>query len=592
MVDGEHSHLSRNEPGEAVSKRKRFGAADLRRLWCRCAEDADMSNIQKLSIRLLRDGVSPTDAVRDGVDLAPWNKLQGALISLATLGGGAPKWAHFLELSEEEEKKVFNHTAYGLVLVQSSGRWFAVSFGMGHVKLDSSAFEHDFGLRVVLNAVDPKQLKSADVRTPDENTLSRRTQTSRGSDQSAFVIDIERDLVRGLAGTPKDARFGSHVAGSDSLTLNRKIEVAELALACGEAYAMYLRVDYKAEFGWIDQIRHIREQEFIDQLDAKVVEALTKALQDGQTEGLHLAFPVIYDPEKLSFIRYKGFRSWLLYTDLDLLGYLDALKEREKVNYTEEDLRTHSAHEVDDNGHDCGGKWRIRECIVFETELDGSTCVLSGGRWYQIDRDLANDVYAFFGETTKFVMPNAEADETEEKYNKRVAAIDAEMICLDRRLIKPTGAASTIEACDFLGRKRELIHVKDKTSSSRLSHLFSQGTVSARVLATDPPSRDSVRDKVVAVQAETGQTGYEDIIPGAGQELVRGDFTVVYGVIAASEEPKLPFFSLVSFRQAARELHALGYKWAFAWIQKPKSGAKAKAKRNMKAAGGEAETEE
>jgi uncharacterized protein (TIGR04141 family) len=156
------------------------------------------------------------------------------------------------------------------------------------------------------------------------------------------------------------------------------------------------------------------------------------------------------------------------------------------------------------------------------------------------------------------------------------------MICLDRRLIKPTGATTKIEACDFLGRGREIIHIKDKTSSSRLSHLFSQGTVSARVLAIDPPSRDKVRAEVTAMQGETGQTGYEDIIPKAEEDFTRSDFTVVYGVIVASDKPKLPFFSLVSFRQAARDLDALGYKYAFAWIEKPKSGAKGKAKRSVK----------
>ena len=89
---------------------------------------------------------------------------------------------------------------------------------------------------------------------------------------------------------------------------------------------------------------------------------------------------------------------------------------------------------------------------------------------------------------------------------------------------------------------------------------------------------------MIAVQAKTGQIGYEDIIPNSGSDFTRGDFTVVYSVIVASDKPKLPFFSLVSFRQAARELHALGYKWAFAWIEKPKSGAKAKAKRSKKPA--------
>ena len=31
-----------------------------------------MTNSQKLSIRLLREGLAPTDAVREGVDLTQW----------------------------------------------------------------------------------------------------------------------------------------------------------------------------------------------------------------------------------------------------------------------------------------------------------------------------------------------------------------------------------------------------------------------------------------------------------------------------------------------------------------------------------------
>jgi len=359
-----------------------------------------MSNIQKLSIRLLRQGLEPKDAVRDGADLSPWSKLEGAWISLGILGGGPPKWAEFLGLSEDEEGKVFNHTAFGVVFIHVSGRWFAVTFGMGHVKLDSTAFEQDFGLRVVLNAVDPKQLKSADVRTPDENTLSRRTQTSRGSDQTAFAIDVERDLVRGLAGTPKEDGFGTYVAGTDSLTLHRRLDVGDLGLACTQAYTIYQKADYKADFGWIDQIRHIRDQELLNILDAQLVSALDEAVKTGQYEGIHLAFPIIYDPEKSNLIRYKGFRSWQLYSDLDLPGFLHAMKDRGKTSFISEDLGIHTVHEVDGDGRDCGGKWKIRECLVFETELDGIFYVLSGGRWYQIDKTLSSEVQRFFDNAT------------------------------------------------------------------------------------------------------------------------------------------------------------------------------------------------
>lgn len=542
-----------------------------------------MSNTQKLSIRLLREDRTPADAVRSGVDLAEWQRLEGALIALETLGGDAPKWARFLELSEDEKNRVFNRTAFGLIFVYASGRWFAISFGMGHVKLDPAAFEQDFGLRVVLNAVDPKQLKSADVRTPDENTLSRRTQTSRGSDQTAFAIDVERDLVRGLAGLCKDSEFGSYVAGTDGLTLNRKLDVDGLPQACADAFAVYQKTDYKDNFDWIDQIRHIRDHSLIQKLDAKLVEAMAKAVGDGATEGIHLAFPVIYDPEKPNFFRFKGFRSRQRYPDLDLPGYLDALKEQKITRFSKDDLQRHMVHEVDDEGRDCGGKWKLRDCIVFETDLDDLNYVLSGGHWYQIDENLANDVQEFFDKTPKIELPKAEANENEEKYNKRVARIDADMICLDRKLIKPTGWSTTIEICDFLGRNRHIIHIKNETSSSRLSHLFNQGTVSARVLAVDHPSRDSVRNKVADVQRETGQTGYEKIIPKSNEAFTRSEFTVVYGVIVASAQPKLPFFSLVSFRQAAQELIGLDYKYAFAWIEKPNSSAKRNAKRSTKA---------
>ena len=542
-----------------------------------------MSKTQKLSIRLLREGIEPANVVRAGVALFEWPRLEGALIALETLGSGTPKWARFLELSEDEKSRVSNYTALGLVFVQASGRWFAVSFGIGHVKLDFAGFEQDFGLRVVLNAVNPRQLRSADVRTPDENTLSRRMQTSRGSDQTAFAIDIERDLVRGLAGMPKDTAFGSYVAGTDGLTLNRKLDVDGLAQACAQAYAIYQKSDYKADFGWIDQIRHIRDQALIKKLDAKLVAAMAKAVDVGATEGIHLAFPVIYDPERSSRIRYKGFRSEQLYADLDLPGYLAAFKERGRAEYTDADLRNHTVSEVDGEGRDCGGKWKLRECIVFETDHDGLTYVFSGGLWYRVDRNLAKEVQEFFDNARKIKLPEAEADETESKYNERIAGLDADMICLDRQLIKPTGSSTTIEACDFLGRERRLIHIKDKTSSSRLSHLFNQGTVSARVLAIDPPSRDMVRAKVVTVQAQTGQTGYEDIVPKSDEDFTRSEFTVVYGVIVASAKPKLPFFSLVTFRQAARELKALGYNYAFAWIEKPKSQAKAPARRSVNA---------
>lgn len=535
-------------------------------------------NIQKLSIRLLKLGLEPGDTLRGGVELMDWATIEGAKIALDTMGGSAPKWSRFLGLSEEEKAKVYNHTAYGLVFINTSGRWFAISFGMGHVKLDSAAFEQDFGLRVVLNSVDPEQLKSADVRTPDENTLSRRSQTSRGSDQTAFSIDVERDIIRGLAGTPKDKEFAIRVAGTDALSIDRRMEVSDLAQVCDDTLAMYGKEEYKEHFGWVDQIRHVREGGLLEDLNEAAAAKLDAILKGADADGVHLAFPVIYDPEKGANIRYKGFRSKLMYPDLDLSGYLDALKEREVKSYTKDCLDGHRVHEVDDDGKDCGSSWKVSDCLVMEIGLDGSTYVMSGGRWYQVDHDLASQVQKFFEDMPRDLLPDALVDENEETYNARMKATQADLLCLDRKLITPSGWSTTMETCDFLGSDSRLIHVKDKTSSSRLSHLFNQGTVSARVLIIDSAARDLVRAKIAEVQAETSQTGFEELVPGAGGDFRSSDYKVVYAVIGAGDHPKLPFFSMVTLRQAVRELQALGYKSSFAWIAKPKAaGKKAKA---------------
>lgn len=531
---------------------------------------------QKLSIRLLREGVEPSDATRSDVILDDWPKIEGAKILFETIGGLTPKWAEFLELSDAEKAELTNSSAAALVFLKASERWFVICFGLGHVKLDPAKFEQDFGLRVVMNSVDPDLIRSADVKTPDENTLSRRSQTSRGSDQTAFAFDIERDIIRGLAGKPKDLAFATRVAGSDGLIIDRKVNLGDLSKVCTEAYEIYLNDEYQKHFKWVDQIKHVRDTETIVDLRKKLVEKMNHALVNKAVDDLNLAFPIIYDPEKGDRIQYKGFRSALTFSDLDISGYFEALADKSKDTIGDQDLDRHSVHEVNDEGRDIGGKWSILDCIATEIYYKSGTYVLSSGRWYKVDADLAKDVSDFFSNTPKLKMPSAKAGENEETYNKRQKLEHKEFICLDRKLIIPTGFTTSIEVCDFLSKKKEIIHVKDKTSSSRLSHLFNQGTVSGRVLAMDGPARDSVRSKVFDAEKETGLAGFSEIIPDSTQSFLPSNFTIVYAVITAGHA-KLPFFSLLTFRQAVRELLVFRYNYAFSWIVKPdETGAKKK----------------
>ncbi len=83
--------------------------------------------------------------------------------------------------------------------------------------------------------------------------------------------------------------------------------------------------------------------------------------------------------------------------------------------------------------------------------------------------------------------------ETEGDYNER-AAVEQGFFLLDKKLVKCTQTTSPIELCDLLTQDKQLVHVKHrKGGSAGLSHLFSQGSVSAEVMLGDKGFRKKAR---------------------------------------------------------------------------------------------------
>ena len=534
--------------------------------------------VHTISIRLLREDIQPHQAVRESVSLSDWNQFEDAKIALGIQKNDKPKWTTILNLTADQKRLVYTVSSFGLAFLKASGRWFALHFGTGFAKLNPDALEQDFGLRIVLNTVDPDKLRSADIRTPDDNTTTRRTQTAKRSDQTAFSIDIERDIVRGLAGEPKDTAFAQRVAGSDKLTLTKEMDTSDLQQICSDALGAFNKTDYKENFSWVDQIKHVRDKSVIEKLDGMLVAALNDSITSEIPDTLHLAYPVIYDPERAKHIRYTGFSSSSVYPDLEITGYIAELKLRDIANYTKEHLSSHKVQECDADGKVEGASWKIKQCLVFEASLNKLKYVLSGDLWYQIEENLAAEVETFFSKVQTYVLPNAEENENELKYNKRISNGKYDLLCLDQVLIKPTSAFSSIEACDFLDIHGTLIHVKDRTSSSRLSHLFNQGTVSARVLKSDGGFRDQLIEAIKSQQEKFGLNGYDSLIATSTSQFDPKKHKVVYAVIrnASARSARLPFFSLITFRQAAKVLDDIGFPYAFAWINKPASTSRKK----------------
>src|SRR6266496_1095881 len=120
---------------------------------------------------------------------------------------------------------------------------------------------------------------------------------------------------------------------------------------------------------------------------------------------------------------------------------------------------------------------------------------LMDGDWFEIGahyiRASRDAISRLFPATPTISLPPWSLPErrTEYDYNCYVEARSrGQYLCLDknRAVRDPLGARSPLEICDLLGPGNELIHVKRAEGSAPLSHLFSQGLISAQSLVAGP----------------------------------------------------------------------------------------------------------
>src|SRR5207244_3420860 len=155
----------------------------------------------------------------------------------------------------EDLPDLYAASSGAVLFVESSRRLFAVTFGQGRHLLEPETLESDFGLKVVLNTVAPDQLKSVDAKTIDETTMHTRRDVSRDSSFAAFGLDVSRDLLRAVTGTPQDDTLGPRLTGSDALGLHTRAQVPQLPALATRLLEAYQAEHYKEHFDFIDYLR-------------------------------------------------------------------------------------------------------------------------------------------------------------------------------------------------------------------------------------------------------------------------------------------------------------------------------------------------
>jgi len=461
-----------------------------------------------------------------------------------------PWWVAFLTESVPQLGNLFNANSSAAILLRASGRIFAITFGYGRNLLVLDAFEREFGLRVALNTVDPETLRSVDARTFEELTVMTRSQTSRAAGLENFRISQAEDILRAITGIPRDPGFGTRVTGADAAKISYVPSLGTLAEKCEQLYEAYCSDNYKMRFGFIDQLRTLRDPSKINLLNEEVV----RRIRTRNFGGLHFAPPEVVDLEDIESFIFEGLRDEGA-TDLDVTKYCDLVGDSDLISITE--LRRRKVGALYGSGGEPHYRWKLFDCIVAEVQLESHLFVLSGGTWYEVDmafsERIAQDVNNRLANND--LLPVARPNEDERTYNGR-ASRERSFHLLDRKTVVPTGGRTPIEFCDLMTANGQLVHIKRRSRSSILSHLFSQGVVSSETFLRDRGFRQALAAKL----REDGLHSAAAIIPV--DRPSPSNWEVVFGVIGGerSEWPRsLPFFSQLNFKINAERLENLGY---------------------------------
>lgn len=458
----------------------------------------------------------------------------------------SPKWAAFFDRYVPPADFGQVSTAGAVLVMKAEDRLFAITFGTGHFSVDDDAIEERFGLRVVLNSIGEETIRRIDKQTLDPVIRNSREETVYAGSTRDFGIDVERDLLRAMKGTP-DASIGTSVGGMDSLRVTTKVSIDSLSELLPRLLARFLDQGYKKRFDWADHLGEIRDPGLIESLDDKLIARISL----GQTGGIWMAAPGILERDAEVF-RYS--RHGPEHNDIHLDHFRSSLKKDQAI--TKDLLTQRRILGFDGSGSDAG-EWSAYQCLYAEIDDGTEVYVLSNKKWYRVAADFVAQINKFFDGIPQEsgLLPPCSCKEPD--YNKTVAKNDArQYLLMDNDHILIEGGPSRIEFCDLFTRSRDIIHVKHYRGSNSLSYLFQQGLLSGELFRVDPEFRKKVVDKI---QAKPGSFP----IGATGAPPKQDEYRVVFAII--SNRPSklvLPFFARLSLKHAVEHLRGYGYRVA------------------------------
>ena len=525
--------------------------------------------INKLSVYLIKDEYSDhKDILKD------LGKLKTAPIDdIGTFYYGdshtfKPLWVEkFFGSSLGDTSELFNASSKGILLMtvkvdSRTGRIFAFPFGHGWTLLNPGVWEDRFGLKVVLNLLNVASLRRIDKKNMSSVPKDTSEQLSRAGVAADFGIDFEQDLIRSITGKTKDEQFGKTITGKDALNVSAQVDLSNIKEFLKVCYEKYKSDDYKENFGWIDQISDIRDPKIVASLNNSLIENI----KNKNLDKTWMAVPELVDWADVAGFAYKK-NSEEYRDDIYLDDFFASLSESERENLALDTFKRKKIFCFSASSDELKHQWKAYDCLYCEIQDDDKkkTCLLSNGKWYEVENDFANQVNTDFQQlrdrATVLELPSYK-HKNENEYNEKVAKQNQEFCCMDRINIIHGGGYSKVEFCDLFTKDKQIIHVKRYGGSAVLSHLFSQGVVSGELFIADEEFRKKVNRKLSDSHKITDAVSKPDA----------SEYKIIFAIISSFEKVlEIPFFSKVNLKNARRRLETYGYQVALQKIKTEKA---------------------
>lgn len=443
-----------------------------------------------------------------------------------------------LKISNSHSKVISLHK----IVIDGEERIFAIPFGNGKILLNDDVIEEQFGIKVLLNSVEKDGFRKLSIANYGSDHRTKNEQTPKKTDISEFGFDIYNDFVRRATAKSEEKIFNKNtITGGDLFSVSVPVNIENVDDFLMFCYRRYKSDKYKKHFSWLDNIKEVREKGLKEKLNNELVNQINQH----NYNDIWLAVPEVVEWEKIKDFRFR--RSEVGSDDIELEDYVNMLSPKNISSV--EMLKRSKVYAMSTETDEELYNWTVYNCLIGEIQYDGNIYCLNFGKWYKVNNDFVttvNDYYEKISICSKSFI-DCNNGEKEGDYNKRLSDSFDNSVLFDTQTVQQSGMGkSSIEVCDVLTKDNELIHVKKNGSSSNLSHLFFQASVSGDALL-DRRFREAANDKI-------GKAVFND-------DYIASDYKIILAIITKErgDRPKIPFFSKVSIQYAIDGLVAKGY---------------------------------